>query len=211
MRYVLVAVILLPLFCQAGKKNKLRMDIDMMQVADHIYSKDFAQWGLTYQRQVCKKYYLGLTYHKWTTENDNFLPEKEGNLIHKRWLYDWDGDIEGLISNRQYYRHVGLEGNRIIFDKAKRGMLCAGMGISYTWGRNSVVDTVLRPQVEPFDAYDIKYSHHAARYFGICPTINYDYFLWKERIILGVHLKARKMFGMPQMQYDAGFHFGYQF
>lgn len=214
MKKILVIVFLLTssLCTVAQLKNRLCLDVDMMFIPNFVYAEDFSQWGISYTRQFSKRSFISLVGKKWTTNSDFFLPAREGQLYTSTYMSsNWDKMKRGDLVSRKKFRSIDANYSYAILPSSKYGEVLAGAGLSYTFGQHYYIDTIIVPTFFPFDNYDVKYTEKQESYLGICPHFQYNYFMIKHRLILGVHVQPRKYFGLQSIQYDLGFHVGVNF
>lgn len=165
------------------------------------------QFGIGYERKLNTKIAMNICFSKWYVGNAETIP-------YYRWeCTSLDKSCEQQIVFRRNYKFIDISTTYSVFRSQKYGQVNLQLGIGGVWGVNRRIDTILLPVIEPYDYYEVKGHNENAIYFGLIPGLIYDYFLWKKRINIGLHLKLRKYFGSSEapLQGDRGLHIGFSF
>lgn len=195
----------------AQNKNKLQINTDMMLISNFVYAEDFSQWGFSYSRQISKNSLLSIGLSKWTTSDDFFLPEREGVLYSECYIYsDYEDCVKELIA-RKFYKRINASYDFYLMPYNKYGEILLSAGISYTRGVNVYLDSIITPTQPPFDNYEGFYKQEVKGYIGLFPKFEYNYKLFKNRFLVGLHFMPQKYFGLKSIQLDIGIHLGVMF
>jgi len=208
----IVLLLLISIQSKSQKHNSISFNLGMMKFAQSVYPLTFFTIrGINYERKI-RNIKLGIAYNRWVKEDDKIIPLDYESDVKSKDYYLWNlkATEKKLVARQNYFMIDFNFFNKLLLPK-KIGELYVGGAFSYTQGKNSYCDTVILSPYPPFDDIDISYYHKTGRYFGLVPTINYNYYLFKEKIILGIHVRARKYFGLNDTQFDLGIHFGYNF
>ena len=145
---------------------------------------------LGYERKIYKHLAVGIDYSKWFQFGNSDVVLFNGpNTIQP-------GHEEGRIQRLTNYKMFDFYATYKYGFKKHR--INAGLGVSYAWGTNTVIDTIY---VLPLD--EIIMSHHEnASYKGVLAFIGYDYLMFHDHFAIGYQIKWREYFGLysPQLQ-----------
>jgi hypothetical protein len=149
-------------------------------------------FGLNYERSICRHWALGLGYSGWL----QFSPWLNNKVEFYPYQYKIGGDNKrGTVQTLTNYKMIDFSGK--YYHKFGRHEIDAGLGVSYTWGTNTVIDTIY---VLPLDNYVIAHNERAS-YTGCLVFIGYDYSLLHNRLSVGYRITWRDYFKMfsPQL------------
>jgi hypothetical protein len=162
------------------------------------------QFGIYYYRKIYRKLGLSIGYSKW---NDIIISSH--TLKPATVKGTSDAFHKGSILYRNKYKMCDL----ILtyeFTLSKRSRLNYGVGVSYTSGKNTVIDSIYFNPNPPYDG--IIYTQlQNAEYWGIVPVIKYDYLIYNNRISIGADIRCRKYFALYSVQIDYGVHLAFNF
>jgi len=171
-----------------------------------ILSGDFADvYGLCYERKVYKDWGIGASYAVWNT-----FPSQLKNVYGYEQEVD-DGALNGrigpgTIETIERYKMFDLF-IRYRYNRIRKHKIEAGLGGSYTWGINTVIDTIY---ILPYDDYIIAHRE-PANYYGITAYVSYDYLCLHNRLAIGYEIKWHRYFGLYSPQIDYGFNVKFNF
>jgi hypothetical protein len=156
-------------------------------------------FGVSYERRVGKKYLLGIGYAAW--DNHPHLQQISGMSVHEPLK---TGSWEYMQQFKMTDLYTGYK-----FDRFKRHIISVGAGISYTWGENTIIDTIY---ITPgwFDGI-IEGHQEKADYFGLIAFVSYDYLCFKNRVAIGYKVLLRKYQGWYSTELDYGFNLKFNF
>ncbi len=162
--------------------------------------------GLAYQRKIWKNIYCKMAYNEW----NNHMPK---SIYPGRKLIispGFDTTAPGVILTMWKYKMADFY---LLYriDCFKRHKITAGLGVSYTWGgANEVIDSIYINPDPPHDGI-IFTSERNKSYWGVVPSLSYDYLLFKNRVAVGADLKYRRYTRYPFYAPDYGFHIAVNF
>ncbi len=209
--YTSIIVIFIISTSQAQKMNSISYNFGAMFFTQSHQTININQWGIQYERKFQKKFNISFAFNKWTTWNDKFMPRQIGTVYNKCW-YSFNPKLcEKKIESRSFYKMLDVTFLKAMTNKKKFGILRTGAGISYTWGINNFVDSVITSNIPPFDNIETIYSKQHKKYIGVIPTLDYRYNFWGNRIALGTIIRARKYIGLKDIQLDFNLYLGYNF
>ncbi len=97
-----------------------------------------------------------------------------------------------------------------IFSFRQRWKIYPEVGLSYTYGNNVVVDSVIWNTLPPYDGL-IYSSELKAHYWGITPSLSVDYLCFWGRLRIGADVTYLKYFNFYFRETNIGFHAGFNF
>lgn len=141
------------------------------------------QFGVDVEHKIYKNINAIIGFAKWNESKIFKGPMPDGQYINgPDRVYK-----KGVIEYRKKYRMVDFLFS-YKFDKFNRHKIDIGIGPSYHWGINTIIDTI---EYNGFEAF-MRTSDHKAHYWGVIYMFNYDYLLFKNRIAIGIDVKYRK-------------------
>jgi hypothetical protein len=165
------------------------------------------QIAIYYERKVRKHFNIKIGYNEWNTfswYHGNNPPYNTGFVL----IPERDTLRVGSILTCNKYKMLE-EYTSYMVDITKRHKINVGVGISYTWGLNERLDSIT---VVPGAAdYLLTTSLVKAHYWGIVPSIGYDYICLKNRLRLGIDVRYREYFNFYLKTAEYGFHVGFNF
>jgi hypothetical protein len=161
--------------------------------------------GVYYQRKIYKHFGIKIGYGQWNT----FPWFKQGFLNHQPFTINvlYDSTPGTILSSFEYKMYEGY----IQYGYSlRRWRFRAGLGLSYTTGVNSVVDSVYYNPDPPHDfiVYD---KMKNASYWGIIPEVSIDFLCWRKRLSFGADIRYRKYWGFYFAPTEYGFHAAFNF
>ncbi len=161
-----------------------------------------AQVGVYIQRKICKNYLVRLSYSQFNTSWFQMGIDDRFYIVTKPVFN---------VGTTMYYLNYKIVDAYLEYEynKFKRNKISIGLGLSYAWGLNEIVDSIV---VSPgYYDYIIYSSLVKQSYFGIVPAITYDCLFLKNRLRAGVDIRYRKYFGFPLSTVEYGLHIGFNF
>jgi hypothetical protein len=162
--------------------------------------------GIDYKRKISKKTYIQIGYSKWNNMpwyryRDKYVDEFAVRPAH-------DGLRPGTIDIIGRYKIIDLAVSHQIYVH-KRHSFNAGLSISYTWGKNNVIDSIT---IFPGKQDALFFAHEeTAHYYGIVPFAGYDYQCFGSRMNFGADIRYRHYLGYMFNTWEYGFHIGFLF
>ncbi len=177
----------------------------LLPAFDYLKSNPNAptQYGIDVERKIYKNINAVIGFAKWNQATwffKNSLPEGHA-IIGPDPVFK-----KGGIEYRKKYKMVDLLVS-YKYDKLKRHKIDIGIGPSYYWGINTIIDTI---EINVFESFMLT-SDHKADYWGIVYMFNYDYLMFKNRLAIGIDVKYRKYTGYRIAQVDYSPHIAFIF
>ena len=160
------------------------------------------QYGLAYERKIYKNFKLILGYALWNNAPWLFRSIPDGYYINGPDPVYKKGGIE----YRKKYKMADLL-FMYRYNKFERHKVDIGVGPSYHWGVNTIIDSI---DYNVFESFMLT-SDHKAAYFGAVYAFNYNYLMFNNRISIGVDARYRRYIGYRITQVDYGLHAGFNF
>ena len=159
------------------------------------------QLSVYYQRRIYRNWNAAIGYNAWN--ETGFLNLIKG--IHGVFTEE-PIDKVGALTARYSYKMVDVIAF-YKFNKFRKHKINLGLGPSFAFGVNEYIDSVSLQGYE-----GIIYTHGEHRqYFGVMPTLGYDYLCFKKKVSIGLDFRYRHYFGLKHDQGEYGFHVGYNF
>ena len=155
--------------------------------------------GVSYERRAYKNFFVKIEYSHWL-DRKNTDP---------RLIYfgspDW---TPGTISSAGRFKMIDCQA-LYAFDISKRHRVALSCGYTQTTGEGERIDSVT---VYPgYYDYIVHSSPTKLRYDGIVGGISYDYFMFRNRIRVGVDVFRRHYFNSLYSTKEYGAHIGVNF
>lgn len=142
-------------------------------------------FGISYERKLGRHITIGAGYYLWK----QFAPWFNDVSVYAQ-PYIPAGRVQGFVQTLNSYKMGDLFGK--YFLNFGRHQVEGGLGISYTWGDNTVLDTIY-----VYRLHDVVISHHeSAKYAGIIALIGYHYYFLHNRCSIGYEINWRNYFGI---------------
>lgn len=195
------------------KNNSILINSDAIKFTKSNYLFNiFSQIGITYQRKINKSIAFNIAYSQWNRSKNFGMPTpRPAYIVESCWKKNNGKDCTGKVYARENYKMIDFSGDYFIKNFNKIGNLSISLGISFQWGLNHYLDSIVTPSIPPYDQYDIYVHQNKMSYIGATAGLKYNYPFWKDRMIVGLHSKCRKYFTYNSIQFDFGLHFGYSF
>lgn len=172
------------------------------------------QLGLSVNRTLYKNFGIGLAYIQWTMLRPDELTLPSGVkhiLLYPRPKYPYE-PVVGQLQYRVDYKMLDVWlYYQFIMNKRKlpKHIINTGLGITHNWGYDVYVESYT--VVPGYLDGTVLLREEKAAYWGLLPSLSYSYLLLKNRLCIGVDIRARIYSGWPQPQFDYGIHFGVNF
>lgn len=168
------------------------------------------QIGIYYERRIYKNLHAGFGYAQW--EKWNMFTRfglKEYYTIPEYKVGSYT-PIIGQLDYRSDYKMLDFYGFYKYHLSGRRHYLNIGLGLSYCWGLNFYLEYMSPPHSGINDG-QISFLLKNEHYYGLIPSISYDYLLLKNRLNIGLDTRARYYWYRPKPQYDISIHAGVNF
>lgn len=162
--------------------------------------------GINYKRKISLKTAIQIGYGQWNNMpwyklNDKFTTEFAVLPYHNTVK---PGNIEIMRA----YKSLDILVSHKLFSQSKH-YVDAGLGLSYTWGINTVIDSIT---VFPGYHDALIFVHdEPASYYGGVVFVCYNYQCFNNRLALGADLRYRQYRKYLFNALEYGFHIGYNF
>lgn len=165
------------------------------------------QLGLSYQRELNKRWSVEIAHYKWNN-TALFNLDEPGGAVESSLTKD---PTRIGIQYRNNLKFFDLAANYSVIS-TKKHLLRLGLGISYQKGFASYIDSVFyynNPSYPHWQGYS-HYEYH--EYYGYIPSLSYDFIFLKEYACVGADIRARRYFNYGNYtQVDFGIHIGVKF
>lgn len=190
----------------------------VLSAADYYFRRQFEglnvlsvtqdhKYGLYYNRAINRHFCVSAGYNVW---NNMSWYTNTTSANHKFKIRpSIDTFKPGVILDFIDYKIADLSVSYII-DYFKKNKIKIGVGLSYTWGKNEVIDSIYTNPGPPYDGIIYQSSKNTS-YWGVVPSVSYDYLLFKNRLDLGADVKYRRYFYSLLNTFEYGIHIGVNF
>jgi hypothetical protein len=183
-----------------GEKFRLKFFIPLPYT--DFYFAD--QLSINYERKVYGNWRIGIGYTTWDMNMDLNGYTYGGVTL----LGSPNSGKVGEIEFRKAYKMYDLYANYRM-KHLKKHRVAGGIGLSYTWGTNTYIDSIFSP---PGSFEQVSIGHEEkAHYYGILASLRYDYIILHNRANVGADCKYRNYSGLYGYQLEYGFHLGFNF
>lgn len=162
-------------------------------------------FGITYEHEFYNNFGLGASYMVWNPFPFLYQNVYTGGQTAAGGPLPWEikkGAIEYIKGYKMMDFYFTYK-----YNKFKRHKIMAGIGPSYTWGTNTIIDTFY---IYKFDAI-VEAHDEPASYYGIQSFISYDYLCLRNKLSLGYQVKYRQYNGLYSPQLIYGFNIKFNF
>lgn len=174
---------------------------------DHLRKIQYQTIGASYERRVYKNWFGGVGYMQWkdltrlrdkgfyyVDAEEKYKPIEVGDLIY-RLSYKM-ADLYAFYRWKVY--------------RNERHFINTGIGASYCWGLNNIVQAHWINWQPPMDEVVYLRSEEVS-YWGVVPYFAYDFLFFKNRINIGPDIRARFYSGRSPAEYNINLHLGVNF
>jgi hypothetical protein len=168
-----------------------------------IFNGFINQAGISYTHQLSGSFSIKASYNKWILFSNAYpysfngygaRPQQSlfsvGRII-RRYNHNMI-DVSGTYQHKLNHKHA----------------LWAGLGVSYTWGEYEYVKSFYKPFGNSDAILDVESK--SAKYLGLIGELGYNYFMFNNRINIGVSESVRAYPNMP-LQLYFNLNLGYNF
>lgn len=170
------------------------------------------QVGIYYERKIYHNLRVKLGYNEWNTydwhDNPGFLWHIKNFNMPFGFIPFYDSVKAGNTAILAKYKMTDFFVS-YVFNRFKKHKITVGIGASYTWGLNEVIDSIT---VYPgyFDA--LTFTHIEKKYYyGVVPSFSYDYLCLRKRMSIGADVRYREYFNFYLHKVEYGVHLGFNF
>lgn len=158
------------------------------------------QFGVYYERKIHRNFGGGLGYSEWNVFKKIFRSMPDGVYTIGPPPYYQPGSV-------QYYKFYKMADAYLYYKRRfrERHDVNVGIGVSYTWGINTIVDSVTFNPNPPFDGI-VYTSDTKSAYNGLIFVFNYDYNLLNGHLSVGFDGKYRRYKSLYSPRVDYGLH-----
>ncbi len=143
-------------------------------------------FGMSYEHGIYRHVTLGIGYYVWK----QFAPWYNDVSVYSEPRIIYEGHERGFIQKLNNYKMCDFYGKYAL--KLDHHQIDAGLGVSYTWGTNTVIDTIY---VYHLDNVIISHRERAS-YGGVFALIGYHYCFLHDRLSVGYEINCRDYFGI---------------
>lgn len=143
-------------------------------------------FGIGYEHKVYRNVNIGAGYYVWK----QFSPWFNDVSVNCEPQAIVAGHERGVVQRLNKYKMFDVFGKYFL----NRGhhQIDAGIGFSYTWGDNTVIDSIFS-----YPGHDVVISHNeSANYGGVFVLIGYHYYFLHNRLSIGYEINWRNYFGI---------------
>ena len=164
------------------------------------YPFNAKQFGVYYERKIYRNIGAGLGYSEWNVFKKIFKSMPEGVYTIGPPPYYKPGNV-------QYYKFYKMVDVYVYYKSRflERHDVNVGLGVSHTWGINTMVDSATFNPYPPYDGI-LYTSDTKASYNGIIFVFNYDYNFLSGRLSAGIDGKYRRYKSLYSPRVDYGLH-----
>jgi hypothetical protein len=188
-------------FLVTGIDNQIKSNFfKSIKTFDDLTFKLTMQTSYSYRRKIYKNLSAGISYNKWKGTERN---HKFGILYATA-----DSPVKGTPLEYDNFKMIDVS----VFYRVRlnRNEVLAGLGMSYIYGDVTYIDHIYINPDPPYDG--IIYSITSRkRYYGVTPSVSYNYYLLKNRVNVGADLRYRFCNSLGFAQVDYMIHAGVNF
>lgn len=162
--------------------------------------------GANYERRVYRNWFLGVGYMQWkdlfhVAYTDRFIINVEKQKIPEV------GDLQYRLNYKMADAYALYKWKVYRND---RHFINIGIGASYCWGHNELVSAYWINWEPPRDEVTYLVAEEI-KYWGIIPSVGYDFLFARRRLNIGPDIRARFYSGRSPAEYNINLHFGVNF
>ena len=190
-------------FFYPGVENNYQIKQTIRETPKYVAAM-WAQLGTSYERKVNRKWGISVGYHKWNTTK--FFNGGGDGLFDM--LFSRDLGKLGLWSriNLQFYDLSALYTPLT----HKNHKVTVGLGVSFQKGYSTYIDSV--SVIYGSFVHEQLFGHSEYKeYWGVVPSISYDYFFLHKWASAGIDIRERRYFNYDYTQVEFGIHLGVHF